>query len=83
MKMIKFAMLLIFKVVLIGKEYKSTIITDYILYIDNFKDFNKYLQGGVYFKATLKNMKNAIVIRQNKERLNLDNVPEKEAYKHV
>ena len=80
MKMVKFAMLYFLEVVLLGKEYRSSIIRDHILLIDNFEDFNKYPWGRVCFENTLESMKNVIAIRQNRERANPDYVPEKEAY---
>ncbi|KAH9715299.1 tetratricopeptide repeat (tpr)-like superfamily protein [Citrus sinensis] len=80
MKMVKFAMLYFLEVVLLGKEYRSSIIRDHILHIDNFEDFNKYPWGRVCFENTLESMKNVIAIRQNRERANPNYVPEKEAY---
>ncbi|KAK9190912.1 hypothetical protein WN943_019522 [Citrus x changshan-huyou] len=78
--MVKFSMFYFLEVALLGKEYRSSIIRDHSLHIDNFEIFNKYPWGRVCSENTLESMKNVIAIRKNKERANPDYVLEKEAY---
>ena len=80
MKMVKFSMFYFLEVALLGKEYRSSIIRDHSLHIDNFEIFNKYPWGRVCSENTLESIKNVIAIRKNKERANPDYVLEKEAY---
>lgn len=66
MKMVKFAILYFLEVVLLGNEWRSSIIVDHILHVDNFEYFNKYPWDCVWLKVTLESMKNVNALRNNK-----------------
>lgn len=66
MKMVKFAILYFLEVVLLGNEWRSSIIVDHIFRVDNFEYLNKYPWDCVCLEVTLESMKNVIALRNNK-----------------